>query len=99
MDKIGTIARTVTLVIAAVISQGALGQPKTERLPNIVYIYADDLGYAELGCYGQEKIRTPNLDRMAREGMRFTQHYTSTPVCAPARAMLLTGRHGGHTYI
>src|SRR3954464_13249785 len=69
------------------------------RKPNIIYIYADDLGYGELGCYGQQKIKTPNLDRMAREGMRFTQHYTSTPVCAPARCMLMTGRHGGHSYI
>ncbi len=80
----------------------ALAQPSTPEakpLPNIIYIYADDLGYAELGCYGQKKIQTPNLDRMAREGMRFTQHYTGTPVCAPARAMLMTGRHGGHSYI
>ena len=69
------------------------------RKPNIIYIYADDLGYGELGCYGQTKIKTPNLDRMAKEGMRFTQHYTSTPVCAPARCMLLTGKNGGHSYI
>lgn len=67
--------------------------------PNIIYIFADDLGYAELGSYGQQKIKTPNLDRMAREGIRFTEHYTSTPVCAPSRAMLLTGKHGGHSYI
>lgn len=67
--------------------------------PNIIYIYADDLGYAELGCYGQQKIRTPNLDQIAREGIRFTQHYTSMPVCAPARCMLLTGKHSGHSYI
>jgi len=70
-----------------------------QRSPNIIYIYADDLGYGELGCYGQELIETPHLDRMAKEGIRFTQHYTSTPVCAPARAMLLTGKHGGHSYI
>jgi arylsulfatase A-like enzyme len=57
------------------------------------------LGYADTGPYGQQKIKTPNLDRMAREGMKFTQHYTSTPVCAPARCMLLTGKHGGHSYI
>lgn len=69
------------------------------RKPNIIYIYADDLGYAELGSYGQKKIKTPNLDKMAREGMRFTQHYTSAPVCAPARCMLMTGKHGGHSYI
>lgn len=67
--------------------------------PNIIYIYADDLGYGELGSYGQEKIKTPNLDRMAAEGIRFTQHYTGTPVCAPARCILLTGRHAGHSYI
>ncbi|QDK77861.1 arylsulfatase [Spirosoma sp. KCTC 42546] len=67
--------------------------------PNIIYIYADDMGYAELGCYGQQKIRTPNLDQLAREGIRFTQHYTSMPVCAPARCMLLTGKHSGHSYI
>lgn len=67
--------------------------------PNIIYIYADDLGYGEIGPNGQEKIRTPNLDKMAKEGMRFTQHYTSTPVCAPARCALLTGKHTGHTYI
>ncbi len=76
------------------------GQSNTkESLPNIIYIYADDLGYGELGCYGQQKIKTPNLDKMAAEGMRFTQHYTSTPVCAPARCMLMTGKHGGHSYI
>lgn len=67
--------------------------------PNVIYIYADDLGYGEVGAYGQQKIKTPNLDQMAKDGLRFTQHYTSTPVCAPARCMLLTGRHGGHSYI
>jgi arylsulfatase A len=72
---------------------------KQNRKPNIIYIYADDLGYGELGSYGQKKIRTPNLDKLAKEGVRFTKHYTSTPVCAPARCMLLTGRHGGHSYI
>lgn len=71
----------------------------SSKKPNIVYIYADDLGYREIGSYGQEKIKTPNLDKMAAEGMRFTQHYTSTPVCAPARCALLTGKHTGHTYI
>jgi len=80
---------------------GQNGEKKEKRKtsPNIIYIYADDLGYGELGCYGQQKIKTPNLDRMAAEGIKFTQHYTSTPVCAPARAMLMTGKHGGHSYI
>ncbi len=72
---------------------------KQPRKPNIIYIYADDMGYGESGPYGQTKIRTPNLDLMAKEGMTFTQHYTSTPVCAPARCMLMTGKHGGHSYI
>ena len=72
---------------------------RSERRPNIIYILADDLGYNELGCYGQDKIRTPNLDRLAEEGMLFTQHYAGSPVCAPSRCTLLTGRHPGHAYI
>lgn len=72
---------------------------KPSRLPNIVYLLADDLGYAELGCYGQKWINTPNLDRMAREGMRFTQHYSGNAVCAPSRCCLMTGKHPGHAYI
>lgn len=71
---------------------------KTKR-PNIIYIYADDLGYAEIEAYGQLKIKTPNLNKLRQEGMKFTDHYTSTPVCAPARCMLMTGKHGGHSYI
>lgn len=70
-----------------------------KQSPNIIYILADDLGYAEIGAYGQEKIETPNIDALAKEGMRFTQHYTSAPVCAPARYMFLTGKHAGHAYI
>ncbi|WP_083422202.1 arylsulfatase [Arsenicibacter rosenii] len=84
----------LTMLLAAY----TLPVPKA-RQPNIIYIYADDLGYGELGCYGQQKIRTPHLDQLAREGMRFTQHYSSMPVCAPARCMLLTGKHAGHAYI
>lgn len=73
----------------------------TESLqqPNIVLIVADDLGYGELGSYGQQHIRTPNVDRLAAEGMRFTSHYSGSPVCAPSRSVLLTGLHTGHTYI
>ncbi|QTE23713.1 arylsulfatase [Polaribacter cellanae] len=67
--------------------------------PNIIYILADDLGYGELGIYGQEKIETPNIDALAKNGMLFTQHYSGAPVCAPARYMLLTGQHAGHSYI
>jgi arylsulfatase A-like enzyme len=72
---------------------------KSPSKPNIIYIYADDLGYGELGSYGQTKIKTPHLDQMAKEGMRFTQHYSSAPVCAPSRCMLMTGKHGGKSYI
>lgn len=77
----------------------ALSQSSNSTRPNIIYIYADDLGYGELGCYGQKKIRTPHLDQLAREGIRFTQHYSGAPVCAPARCMLMTGKHAGHSYI
>lgn len=71
----------------------------SQTTPNIIYIYADDLGYGELGSYGQKKIQTPHLDQMAREGIRFTQHYSSAPVCAPSRCMLMTGKHPGKSYI
>jgi arylsulfatase A len=67
--------------------------------PNVVFILADDLGYGDLGCYGQTKIRTPNLDRIAAEGMRFTQFYTGCPVCAPSRCTLMTGKHLGHATV
>jgi arylsulfatase A len=70
-----------------------------KKKPNIVYILADDLGYAEVGCYGQKKIRTPNIDKLASEGMRFTQHYSGNPVCAPSRCTLMTGLHTGHTQV
>ena len=72
---------------------------QTSKKPNIIYILADDLGYGELGAYGQKKIETPNIDALAKEGILFTQHYTSAPVCAPARYMLMTGKHSGHSYI
>ncbi|MDB4809447.1 sulfatase-like hydrolase/transferase, partial [bacterium] len=81
MKLIVSLLATATLVAAG------------SRKPNIVFILADDLGYGELGCYGQEKIKTPNLDRLASEGIKFTHHYTGAPVCAPARCVLLTGRH------
>ena len=67
--------------------------------PNIIYFLADDLGYGELGVYGQTKIKTPNIDALAKNGMMFTQHYSGAPVCAPSRYVLLTGKHTGHAYI
>ncbi len=66
---------------------------------NVVFILADDLGWGELGCYGQEKIRTPHLDQLAKEGMRFTQYYAGAPTCAPSRCVLLSGKHLGHADI
>jgi len=79
---------------------GSAGRPGSRRLaekPNIILIMADDLGYGHLGCYGQKLIRTPHLDRMSREGMRFTQAYAGCTVCAPSRSVLMTGLHTGHT--
>ncbi|WP_020567915.1 arylsulfatase [Neolewinella persica] len=67
--------------------------------PNIIYILADDLGYGDLSCYGQQKFDTPNIDRLAAEGMLFTQHYSGATVCAPSRSALMTGQHTGHTFI
>jgi len=70
-----------------------------QQRPNIVFILADDLGYGDLGCYGQEKIETPHIDALARDGMRFTQFYAGTAVCAPSRASFMTGLHTGHTAV
>ncbi len=72
---------------------------KARRKPNIIFILADDLGYGDLGCYGQKLIKTPNLDGLARAGVRFTNFYAAAPVCAPSRASLMTGQHQGHTYV
>ena len=71
---------------------------EAQQRPNIIYIFADDLGYGDLGCYGQQKIETPNIDALAHEGMLFTQHYVM-PVCAPSRYSLMTGLNSGHAYI
>ena len=69
------------------------------KKPNIVYILADDLGYGDLSCYGQKKFQTPNIDRLATEGMKFTQHYSGSTVCAPSRCTLMTGLHTGHSQV
>src|SRR5918996_3399993 len=74
-----------------------LAQPPSP--PNILLIHADDLGYGDLSAYGQEKFQTPSLDRLAREGIRFTQYYSGSTVCAPSRAALMTGMHTGHNWI
>ena len=67
--------------------------------PNVVFILADDLGLGDLGCYGQQKIKTPSVDALAKEGIRFTRHYSGSNVCAPSRAVLMTGMHPGRCVI
>src|SRR6058998_129800 len=67
--------------------------------PNIIFILADDLGYGDLGCYGQKYIQTPNLDRMATQGMKFTSFYAGNAVCGPSRCTLMTGLHSGHAFV
>ncbi|MDE2995116.1 MAG: arylsulfatase [Bacteroidota bacterium] len=83
-------------LLAALLFSGCSGQSSP---PNIIYILADDLGYGEVGAYGQTIIRTPHLDRLAANGIRFTQHYSGSPVCAPSRGTLLTGKHTGTAYV
>ena len=80
---------------------GAAPDPefRGQEKPNIIFIMADDLGYGDLGCYGQKEIRTPHIDRMAAEGMRFTQGYAGSTVCAPTRCVLMTGQHTGHSRV
>lgn len=80
-------------------SPGEAPSASKDRLPNIVYILADDLGYGDLSCYGQQLFQTPNIDQLAAEGLRFTQHYAGTTVCAPSRSALMSGQHTGHTFI
>ena len=84
----------LSLVLATLAAAGGRAAP-----PNLVWVMADDLGYGDLGCYGQKVIATPNLDRMAREGMRFTHFYAGATVCAPSRSVLMTGLHHGHTRV
>ena len=93
------ISRLLCIVLALFIQTRAKRHCVAGGPPNIVLIMADDLGYAELGCYGQKKIETPNIDQLASEGVRFTQFYAGAPTCAPARCTLMTGLHAGHAYV
>lgn len=86
------------LFMGALFAQPLKEGPDTSRHPNIIYILADDLGYGDIGAYGQKKIETPHLDRLAKRGMLFMQHYAE-PVCAPSRYALMTGLNAGHAYI
>lgn len=86
-------------VLMAGAVRAARGAEKKRRPPNVVFILADDLGYGDIGCYGQAQILTPNLDRMSAEGMRFTDAYAGSTVCAPSRCALMTGLHTGHCWV
>ena len=88
----------ITLFVVSAINQFNK-EPAVQQKPNIVYILADDLGYGDLSCYGQKHFQTPNIDKIAVEGMLFTQHYSGCTVCAPSRSSLMTGQHTGHTPI
>src|SRR5450759_2105074 len=91
------------LGISALLVHCKTGENPSEKKngdkPNIIYILADDLGYGDLGVYGQTKIETPNIDGLAANGMLFTQHYCGSPVSAPSRCVLLTGKHTGHSQV
>jgi hypothetical protein len=97
--------RITTFVLATVTVAFSIDAGKhllyadSRSVPNIIFILADDLGYGDLGCYGQTKIRTPNIDRIAAEGMRFTNFYCGCTVCAPSRCTLMTGKHLGHATV
>lgn len=94
-----TIQRIIFFALLLVSQLLSLRSGTAAERPNLIWIMADDLGYGELGCYGQKVIQTPSLDRMAREGLRFTQFYAGATVCAPSRSVLMTGQHHGHTRV
>jgi arylsulfatase A len=87
----------VCLGVISSLSPALAAQEKTKRPPNIVLIYVDDMGYADLGCFGAKKIKTPNLDRMAKQGTRFTSFYVAQAVCSASRAALMTGKYSNRT--
>lgn len=89
----------VTLTCLAYMAWGHPAMAAEHVKPNIIFVMADDLGYGDLGCYGQKVIQTPNLDAMAKQGTRFTDCYAGSPVCAPSRSVLMTGLHTGHTTV
>ncbi|MBH45504.1 MAG: arylsulfatase [Flavobacteriaceae bacterium] len=94
--------KTLTFFLVAILFGCQNPEDKTaagKKPTNIIFIMADDLGYGDIGVYGQSLLKTPNLDRLARGGIRFTQHYSGSTVCAPSRSSLMTGQHTGHTFI
>jgi len=97
--QIVALAAAVAAVASFLPARSAMSQTPVTAKPNIVFILADDMGYGDAGCYGQTKILTPNIDAMAKQGLKFTQAYAGCAVCAPSRCTLLTGLHTGHTLI
>jgi arylsulfatase A-like enzyme len=91
-----SLLRTILCLTLVALTSSILA---AEKRPNIVYIMLDDAGYADFGCYGQRKFATPSIDALAKEGLRFTQHYAGCTVCAPTRCVLMTGMHTGHSFI
>ncbi len=98
MSRLGRICGQQIALLLLALVQLALGAPSGAK-PNILWIMADDLGYGDLGCYGQTAIKTPQIDRLASQGVRFTDCYAGSTVCAPSRCVLMTGRHTGHARI
>ena len=99
MKKIAHFIPSAVWVVAAYPSVMLAADKSDSDRPNIIFILCDDMGYGDLACYGQKYIQTPNLDRMAAEGMLFTQAYAGSPVSAPSRASLMTGQHSGHGHV
>ena len=94
--------RTLALLLAAwsaLSGTAVVAADAAQARPNIIYVMADDMGWGDAGCYGQKHIQTPNIDRLAREGTRFTDVYSGGSVCAPSRSVLMTGQHLGHTRV
>lgn len=89
----------IMLAIALFCCIGICAQGQARKKPNVVFILADDLGYGDLSCYGQKHFQTPNIDRLAEKGMKFTNQYAGAPVCAPSRCALMTGLHTGHAFV
>lgn len=98
MNRRDFLQSATACAVASSLARVAAGADPRRR-PNIIYILTDDLGYGDLGCYGQKIIRTPRLDGMAAQGMRFTDHYSGSTVCAPSRCVLMTGKHTGHSSV